>query len=246
MKRTVCLVDCRIPTEAQRRLSLLGFEVLTLPPHPNLSEAVASHTDMLILSLGNEIISLAEYCDVAPYVFTDLYDFVRKSGRRIYFTDDRLFPEYPRDCALNCLKIGEYLFVKADTCSRHIIEKADELRLQIVNVRQGYPACTVLRLDDRHVITADRGMARVMRDMGITVYEIENGGIKLSPHEYGFIGGAAGVYDGCVYFVGDPNSHPDSTNIIEACKACGLSAVSLCGGGLCDVGGIAFIECDLD
>ncbi|MBQ2793247.1 MAG: hypothetical protein IKL79_02680 [Clostridia bacterium] len=246
MKKTICLVDCRIPKEAKRRLSLLGFEVMLLPPHPALSEAVASHTDMLICRLGDEVISLAEYCDASPYIFTDLFDYIGKSGKKIYFTDDRLSGEYPRDCALNCLKMGEYLFVKADTCSRRIIERARELGLTVVSVRQGYPACTVLRLDDRSAITADRGMAAAMSDVGITVYGIENGGIDLPPHEYGFIGGAAGVYNGCVYFVGNPDLHPSGKKIAEACEACGLDTVSLCDGRLVDVGGIAFIECDLD
>ena len=245
MKRKICLVDQRIPTEAERRLSLLGFEVLTLPPHPALSEAVASHTDMLLRPLGNEIISTADYCDVAPYIFTDLFDAIRGSEKSIYFTDDRLSGEYPRDCALNVLLIGEYLFAKTDTCSSHIIEKAKAMGLSTVPVKQGYPACTVLCLDDSHAITADRGMANAMRSVGITVYEIKNGDIELPPHEYGFIGGCAGVYNGRVYFIGDPETHPSWEVIRQACEECGLSTVSLCGGRLHDLGGIIFIDGDL-
>lgn len=246
MKRKICLVDSRIPYEAQRRLLMLGFEVLSLPPHPALSPAVASHTDMLILPLGNEVISIAEYCDVAPYIFTDLFDATRKGGIRIYFTDDRLSAEYPRDCVLNALQMGEHLFVKSDTCSLHIIEKAREMGLAIVKVNQGYPACTVLRLDDDHAITADRGMAKALREVGKTVYEIENGGINLPPHEYGFIGGTAGVHDDTVYFIGDPDLHPSGTKIRTACDECGLKIISLCGGGLTDLGGIIFIDNNLD
>ena len=246
MKRKICLVDCRIPKEAEGRLSLLGFEVMTLPPHPALSAAVASHTDMLICPLGDEIISVAEYCDVAPHIFTDLVEVTGGSGRRVYFTDDRLCAEYPRDCALNVLSVGEHLFAKTDSCAPYILEKADALGLNVVSVKQGYPACTVLRLDARHAITADRGMAKAMRDAGITVYEIREGGIDLPPHEYGFIGGAAGVFDGKVYFVGNPDLHPDGEVIRAACRACGLEAVSLFDGRLLDVGGILFIEGNLD
>ena len=245
MKRRICLVDSRIPADAERRLSLLGFEVLTLPPHPALSSAVASHTDMLLCPLGDEVISTADYCDVAPYIFTDLFDVIRGSGKSIYFTDDRLCAEYPRDCALNVLRMGEYLFARTDSCSPHIIEKARSMGLSIVPVRQGYPACTVLCLDAWHAITADPGMASALRSVGITVYEIENGGIELPPHEYGFIGGSAGVFDGTVYFIGDPKTHPSADVIYRACEECGLSTVSLFGGRLCDLGGILFIEGDL-
>ncbi len=246
MKRKICLVDCRISPEAEGRLSRIGFEVMTLPPHPSLSEAVASHTDMLICPLGDEIISVAEYCDIAPHIFTDLVEITGNSGRKVYFTDDRLSDKYPHDCALNVLLMGEYLFARADSCAPHILEKANALGLKLINVRQGYPACTVLRLDDSHAITADIGMAKAMRSVGITVYEIENGGIDLPPHEYGFIGGTAGVYGGKVYFIGDPDLHPDGKKIRMACDACGLEAVSLCSGRLHDLGGIVFIENDLD
>lgn len=246
MKRRICLVDCRIPEEAEGRLSLLGFEVMKLPPHPALSEAVASHTDMLICPLGNEIISVAEYCDVAPYIFTDLFDVIGKSGKRIYFTDESLSQDYPRDCALNVLRMGDYLFARVDSCAPYILERARLLGLRIINVRQGYPACTVLRLDDTHAITADAGMARAMRSVGITVYEIESGSIDLPPHEYGFIGGAAKAYDGAVYFMGNPDLHPDGAKIRGACEILGLKTVSLFNGRLFDVGGIFFIDGDLD
>lgn len=246
MKRTVALTDCRITAEAERTLALLGYTVLTLPPFLALSPAVASHTDMLISVLGDEVISVADYCDVAAYVFTDLVEMLGGSGRKVAFTDDVLSARYPEDCRLNVLVMGGYIFLKADTVSPYILEKAAALGLRTVNVKQGYPACTVLKLDDRHAITSDGGMARAMRGVGITVCEICDGGILLPPYEYGFIGGCAGVHNGTVYFSGDVKSHPDGEKILTFCRECGIEAVSLSGGPLFDVGGILFIDCDLD
>ena len=246
MKRTVALTDCRISEEAVRALTLRGYSVLTLPPFTALSPAVASHTDMLLCHLGNEVISVADYCDVAAYLFTDLVEMLGGSGIRVAFTADSLSHEYPEDCRLNVLVMGEHIFLKADSVSPYIIERAESLGLSVVNVKQGYPACTVLGLDAWHAITADGGMARAMREVGITVCEISDGGILLPPYEYGFIGGCAGVHGGRVYFSGDVKSHPDRDKILAFCRECGYEAVSLSRGPLLDVGGIVFIECGVN
>ena len=243
--RTVAITDCRISPDAERRLTLLGFRVITLPPYKTLPEAVASHTDMLIAKIGNEFITTADYCEVAPWVFTDLYDLTRGRGIRVSFTSDELGGRYPYDCLLNVLVMGEYIFAKTDTVSPYILERAKAQGFRVIHVNQGYPACTVLRLDDKHAITADRGMARAMREVGITVYEIRDGDISLPPHEYGFIGGCAGVHRGRIYFNGNPETHRDFEIIRGACQECHLEIVSLTGGMLSDLGGFIFAEGDL-
>jgi hypothetical protein len=116
----------------------------------------------------------------------------------------------------------------------------------LVDVAQGYPACTVLKLSDGAAVTADRGMAKVLSEHGIRVYLIEDGGIALPPYEYGFIGGSAGVHDGVVYFLGDVSRHPSYAAILAALECEGLRHVSLSGGALVDLGGILFADGDLN
>jgi len=239
------IVDSRIPPEMERRLSLYGFTVLTLPAFPVLSPAVRSHPDMLVARVGREYISTADYCELAAYVFTDLSLLLGGSGYSVSFTADELSAEYPFDCRLNVLTVGKYLFARVATVSPYILERARACGLTVVPVKQGYPACTVLRLDDRHAITADHGMADAMRSVGIDVTVIENGDISLPPHEYGFIGGCAGVFGGRVYFLGDPRTHRSYEKIKSACDAAGLEAVSLGGGPLRDLGGLILADGDL-
>ena len=244
MKRAFAIVDCRIPSEMERRLNILGFSVLSLPPFNRLSEAVASHTDMLVARLGREYISTADYCEAAPHVFTDLSLLIGGTGASVTLTSDDIYPDYPRDCRLNILVMGNYLFARTESVSPYIIERATEYGLKVISVRQGYPACTVLRLDAQHAITADAGMTRAMRGAGIKVTEIENGDISLPPHEYGFIGGCAGVYGDKIYFLGDPKTHRSYDKIQSACEDAGLTPISLGGGPLLDLGGILFAEGD--
>ncbi len=246
MKIKVAITDERISGECKRSLELSGFHLITLPPDKRLSPAVASHTDMLICRLGSELIANAGYFDSEPVPFSDIWELCRKSGITLYFTDDEISPEYPMDCRLNALALDGKLFCKSDTVSSYLKQKAEKIGMSIVHVKQGYPACTVLKLDDTHAVTADRGMAAAMRKSGITVTEILQGAISLPPHDYGFIGGCAGVYEGVVYFTGDPRLHPSFPDINRAISDAGLIWRALSGDVLTDVGGILFLDGTLE
>ena len=70
---------------------------------------------------------------------------------------------------------------------------------------------------------------------------INDGGISLPPHQYGFIGGASGVVGKRVYFFGDLDLHPDANIIREAIISEGFIPVSLSDEELSDFGGIIAI-----
>ena len=72
---------------------------------------------------------------------------------------------------------------------------------------------------------------------GIKVSLIRPGFITLPPHEYGFIGGASGVYEKTVYFFGDVRLHPDFDKIKKAIEEEGFDWISLSDEPLADVGG---------
>ena len=245
MKIKIAIVDTRISYDAHRKLMISGYRVLTLPPFSKLSEAVASHPDMLIKKIGNEYISYADYCEEASYVFSDLSLLCRGTGVRFTFTADEVAPTYPGDVGLNALEIGGKLFCRTDSASELMLRSAKAQGLEIVNVKQGYPACTVLKLNEEAAITSDKGMARVLEEHGIRVTVIEPGDISLPPHEYGFIGGAGEVDGDRLYLFGDPSTHRDGEKIVKAAEAEGLRVIALSSAPLCDLGGILFVEGDV-
>lgn len=246
MRIKIAITDSRISAQEERKLTLAGFKVITLPPFSKLSAPVASHTDMLIHKIGTEYISYADYCEEASYVFSDLSLLTVPMGARFSLTSDEVSDKYPADCRLNALRLGNKLFLKSDSASEYLIGAAKRAGLEIVSTNQGYPACTVLKLNDGAVITADLGMAKILTEHGISVTLIQNGAIELPPYEYGFIGGTAGVCDGVLYFFGNPEHHPDKDKIIAAAKSEGLCIVPLSDGPLRDLGGILFAEGDIN
>ena len=142
---------------------------------------------------------------------------------------------------MNSLIIGNKIFAKSDTLSDKIKEFAREQGYKICHTNQGYPACTVLSFADS-AITADRGMATVLRQEGINVTLIRTGSILLDGCEYGFIGGASGVIGNNVYFFGNISAHPDGELICDAIKCAGFVPISLSDEPLRDLGGIILAD----
>ena len=238
--RRIAVIDERAPGDVIRSLEIRGYTVITLPSYSRLGEAVASHTDMLIFKVGKRLFSFADYCEERAYVFDDLYAMLREGGYSFTFLCDVPKSDYPHDAKINVLVMGKYVFLKSDTVSDSLLCYFEEHGYEAVKVKQGYPACTVLRLNECAAITADRGMAKAMSEKGIRVTLIEDGYFTLPPYEYGFIGGSAGVDKDTVYFTGNIESHPSYDKIIRAIEAEGMRAISLSKGVPADLGGILF------
>ncbi len=233
----ISIVDERISEKMKRRLQFFST-VIALPRSSDLGEAVCSHPDILMLAHENRIITSADYCEKFPWVFSDIREY---SSCEFTVTSDKFGKKYPTDAIFNALIINNYIFYKEDSVASAVKEYAKAKGLTPISVNQGYPACTTLAFKNS-AITADRGMAKALSSVGIKVTLIGNGDILLPPHEYGFIGGASGVYKDTVYFLGDITRHRDFALIEKAIKDEGLSYVSLSDEPLCDLGRILFID----
>lgn len=229
------IVDSKITSKCEFSLLKEGFTLLKLPADRRLGDAVSSHPDTVMFHLDGEIITTADYCEDAPYIFSDIREFC--PSVRVSFTADERSAVYPRDCVMNALVIDEKIFCKSDSVSKAIIELADRLGLEIHHTNQGYPACSVLAFGN-NAITADRGLGATMERAGISVTYITEGGISLPPHKYGFIGGASGVVGNKIYFFGDIMTHKDAEIICHAIYDAGFVPVSLSDEPLRDLGGI--------
>lgn len=237
---TIAIADERLPEAARLRLASEGFDVLLARASRALPAPMAAHPDMLAFYHDETLITSREYAAQEPSFFAELAR--RAPSLRLIFSDEAPTGQYPRDCIFNALAMGGKLFVKRGSAARSVIDYAAARKMEIVDVRQGYPACTVLPLSEDFALTSDSGMVKALRENGIRAELIENGGIALPPYEYGFIGGAAGRFGDRMYFIGNTARHPDGRRIEGFCREAGLTPVSLYEGELLDLGRIIFIE----
>lgn len=238
------IVDTNISAACKRRLAILGYNVIELPPYRGMSSPVASHPDTLICRIGDELITSADYCECAAYVFSDIRE--RHPSIRVRFCDDELAEPYPRDCAYNALITNGHLIARSGSISKGVLDAAAAHGLTVRDTKQGYAACSTLTFrggdGTYHAITADVGMAKLLYECNVKVTKIGATGVNLPPYAYGFIGGATGVHGTTVYFIGNLETHPDADKIRYAIEDAGLSVYSLSDEPLCDAGGLIFLD----
>ena len=212
--------------------SATGCEVLSLSPYDKLDGPVSTHADMLVFVLGERIFCYDDYYKCNKKAF----DVAEKEGYEII----KITPassSYPNDIALNVLKIGNFICGNLKYVAKEILEYAAFLGFELINVKQGYSACSTLVLDENTAITADRTIFEALAKIGKNVTLIEQGGIVLEGYNYGFIGGASSVIDDAVYFFGDIKRHQNYPEIHNAISSLQMKEISISCGDVFDFGG---------
>lgn len=210
---------------------------LSLMPYSSLDTPVNSHADMLVFIMERKIFTYKDYYEQNKAVFDEAI----KEGYELVLVSKICDREYPNDIALNALRVGKSLFANLKHTALEILEYAGECGYSLINVKQGYTACSTLVLNESTIITADKSIYEASLRNGIDALLIENGGITLEGYDYGFIGGASLVIDKNVYFLGEIKNHPSYEQIKDKIKSVGMEIFEIMSGNVCDFGGIRLI-----
>ena len=230
MKYVFC--DCRIPLEMREKLRAEGFSVLPVQKSEALSPPVCAHTDLSVVKIGERLLVREEVAEWYPFL---------RETKGVSISAEALVPRYPEETKFCAKAVGRTLY-HGRAVAQDVRQVAREEGLSCVEVKQGYVACNLLVLDECHAITSDRALARALNQNGVDVLLIREGHVTLSPYPYGFIGGASGVFEGNVYFLGDIMKHPDGERMLEYIHALSLKVICLGEGELFDGGGLVFFE----
>ncbi len=221
---------------AEKFTSETGIKSIALPSYDRLDMPVCSHADMLICKIDNKIFCYNDYYFNNKGVFSSLenkYEIVR--------VQKPCMKKYPEDIALNVLVIGKRLFCNEKHTASEIKEYAKENGYKIINVSQGYSACSTLVIDDSHAITADKGIYKALLNEKIDTLLISNDKITLNGYNCGFVGGSGGVFNKTAYFFGDISTLDDFEKIKAFLEGnnCNIFCISLT--DVYDFGGIKFV-----
>ena len=237
--KAIALISENISNDCRTALCGHGFFLIPLPSFPILEIAVRSHPDMLVFPLKSKLIVHESYQEIAKEELELIKEL--KKETELVFTNEPISDKYPNDILFNGARVGAKIFAKTEFFSKVASIEAKKEGLSFINVRQGYSACSSCVVDDESIITSDRSIAKEAEKNGVSVLLISEGHIRLPHHEYGFIGGASGVYEDKVFFLGNIDSHPDSEKIKAFITERGKAPVSLSNEPLFDGGKILFI-----
>ncbi len=221
---------------AEKFTNETGIKSIALPSYDRLDAPVSSHADMLICKIDNKIFCYNDYYLNNKGIFSSLenkYEIVR--------VEKPCMKKYPEDIALNVLIVGKRLFCNEKHTANEIKEYAKENGYKIINVSQGYSACSTLVIDDYHTITADKGMYKVLLNEKIDTLLISNDKITLNGYNCGFVGGSGGILNKTAYFFGDITTLDDFDKIMSFLKDnnCNIFCISMT--DVYDFGGIKFV-----
>ncbi len=225
------LVGEGISRKCENSLKEMGYTVIKLPGFDRLQNGVASHVDMLVFFYDGVLYTHEEYYKKNKNIF-DLTE------KNVKTTDEPVLKEYPKDILFNAvLTENNTLFSKVNSTSKLITDLAEK----IVDVKQGYTACSTCRVDENDFITTDAGLHKAYTDNGINSILVEKKDILLPEYDCGFIGGCSVVLAESVCFFGSIEEHRDYKSIKRFIEKCGKKVISLSDEKLIDIGGAVVV-----
>lgn len=237
--KILAIVGCDADAQLVDSLSKLGFSVQILPRHISLPSPVSSHADMLMFVIDGCVFAEKQYVEDAK----DTFDVIASYGYRIIPCDISLGNEYPNDIGFNIALCNNVLYGNIKYNASEVIDFANNKGVKITPVKQGYTKCSTVVLGNDAIITADDGIAQAATKNGLKVLKTNNSpdSVVLDGYNYGFIGGACGVFENNIYFSGNIDLHPEGRAIKDFCESLGFSVISLSDSTLVDIGGIIFL-----
>ena len=239
-EKALAIIGESAKEEIIEKLNHLGFEVFVLPKFERLPFPVASHTDMLLFLIDDKAFLSRDY---APYC-RHLLEALEDKGLTVVLCDCDIKNEYPFDVPFNIAKIEKNIFANEKYICVDVKKYLDESEYSLHHIKQGYAKCSTVILSKNAIITADDGIIRKAQDLGIDALKIENSpsAVSLKGYNYGFLGGACGLYKNTLYFCGDISLHPEYSKIRDFCDSHNTRLYSLSCEPLEDIGGIFFID----
>jgi signal recognition particle subunit SEC65 len=210
----------------------MEYYAIEVPLHPKLAKPVQGHPDMVLFSHGKKVIYEPRLEKIAEILRYNGYECVK--GETIKSS------KYPKDIIYDACSIGKSIIRYDGKIEKHI----ENLKAEFIRVKQGYVKCSIIPIDDKHIITSDKGIYDkwVVGDKHACPLRVRPGYVKLPGYKTGFIGGASGIHKDKIFFTGSLKAHPDGDLIREFIEKRGKKVVELSDGPLYDAGSILFFN----
>ena len=246
-KLKTCIVDGRIKDELEKSLLDRDIRVIKTPKCKDVYDAISYHPDIQFFNCGNGKIIVApnlyeSYIEILNKFYSSEEGYEIENIKIDLIKGDKpLSKKYPDDIAYNVCIVGKYALHNFEYTDKEVLKYLDENEFERINIKQGYSKCSICVVDDKSIITADKGIVDSIEKSGadIDYLLIEQGNIDLFDMNFGFIGGCTGILsDSEVGFLGKVENHPDFEKIKEFLNKYGKRYVSLSKEKLIDLGSI--------
>lgn len=213
-----------------------GIDVIPLPAYNRVAEPISKHADTLLCLVEDNLFVYKDYYEDNKSKF----DLIKNCKLRT--VDRECGCIYPQDVGLNILVVGKKLFCNTKYTAQEVLAFAKEKRYEIINVKQGYAACSTAVIDENTAITSDHGIYSALINENINTLFVSSDDIILSGYKNGFIGGSVCYFNNKLYVFGDFDKLKDRDKIISFLENKNIEIISILPGGVSDFGGAYIIK----
>ncbi|MBR3933428.1 MAG: hypothetical protein IKJ68_05930 [Clostridia bacterium] len=223
------IVSPDIYPDSVEKLKFLGFDILFSCKNYSVSHPLMYHADMQITRISDD------FYVCAPECFEYYTDILKKYNKTIIRGNTYLSCNYPSDIAYNII-ITESLAIHNFKYTDSAV-KSNIINKNLINVSQGYTACTLCPVSGKAFITSDAGIYKKLNSIGYDVLLIDDSKIVLPGFDHGFFGGSSVMLSNDLLAVnGKVEDHPNYNNIKSFCLNYGINLLSLCDKPIMDIG----------
>jgi hypothetical protein len=223
-------VDKKAPAAARQNLRKFG-EVVEFETRGITYEAISGHPDIFLCQTPHK-------CVVAPNMPVGFLEILK--NRQIDFVPGKnpVGVKYPETAFYNAVVTEKFLVHSAYVTDPVIFDFAE--RKQKIPVKQAYTRCNLLFLNEKAAITSDKGIEKLLTQLGVSTLFVDPVQVELPGFKHGFFGGVCGLLENQVFILGRLTHHHQCEQIREFIKNEGFTIIELCDGHLFDGGGIFF------
>jgi len=220
-----------IPTEAKNNLKQYG-DLLYFNSAGITYTAIANHPDIFMCQINNRLL-------LAPNTPKE-YKYLLRSYNIEFTEGNQLVGEkYPETAYYNAVITSNYLIHNLNATDNKILDACDSLNA--INVKQAYTRCNLLPLKNDSFITSDMGIYNALVLKKLNVLLVNPQGIILPGFEYGFFGGACGVYKNSIFITGSLGKFIDGEKVARFLVTLGYEIIELYDGPLFDCGSLILL-----
>lgn len=212
--------------------------VIKVPGDDRFDIRIRSHPDLVISIVDNTLV-IDEHASVNLFKQLDALKVPYVTG------SSDLAAAYPLDVAYNAVITEDCFIHNLDHTAPLVLAHCRNQQKQLIHVRQGYTKCSSVVVNEKAVITADRGIYHAAKDH-LNVLLVQPGHVLLDGYDSGFLGGTSGVIGETVIFHGNLRQHPDYDKIMKFLEAAGKTTNYFEEFLLTDIGSILVLQYQTD
>ncbi len=240
------IIDSRMRQVEKEKLKSLGYELIEIKKSPDVYDEISAHPDIFcaVINHNEEDGIAAKTVIVEPSKYENT---VLQCNSNAVITSAiitkgvlNIGDTYPEDIRYNICSFGRYVVHNFKYTDRKIMDLISEYNLEKIQVNQGYTNCSITVIDEKSIITEDKGIYDKLKNYDVDILLIEKETIYFpeKSEKVGFIGGTISRIGDNIIITGDAQKLKSYKAIKEFVENRNLKIIDFPGEELIDYGGI--------